>query len=71
MPRLVLQSRFLRSGLTYVVDVAPDGAVVVHREGRAVAIGAERDGTWLLFGGKPAVWEAAVQSALPAPFLGT
>ncbi len=63
-PRVLLQSRFTRQGLVYTVDVALDRggerAVVVHRDGRAVALGKEQDGEWCLFGGRPTVWEAAV-----------
>jgi len=64
--KIVLQSRFAKSGLTYTVDVAHNRAVVVHRGGRAVAVGSEQDGEWTMCAGKPTLWQAALAS-IPAP----
>lgn len=67
--RVLLQSRLVRSGLTYTVDVCRDRSdgrvVVVHRDGRAVAIGRAEGGEWAAVAGKPALWDLAV-AALPA-----
>jgi hypothetical protein len=68
--RVLLQSRIVRSGLTYTVDVCRDRfdrrVVVVHRDGTALAVGRAEDGEWAVCGGKPAIWAAAV-AAIPSP----
>jgi hypothetical protein len=68
--RVLLQSRIVRSGLTYTVDVCRDRSdrrvVVVHRDGTALAVGRAACGEWAACGGKPAIWAAAV-AAIPSP----
>lgn len=69
--RVLLQSRIVRSGLVYTVDVCRDRSdrrvVVVHRDGTALAVGRAEDGEWVDVGGrKPAIWAAAV-AAIPSP----
>jgi len=69
-PRAIFQSRFTRSRCTYTVDVCLDRSltlvVVVHRNGRAIAIGADRCFEWTLFGGRSTLWEAALNT-IPVP----
>lgn len=60
MAKLLSQHSLAFSKRDYLIDIWDNGAMVVHRQKSAVAIGSLQEGQWCLAGGKKTLLRAAV-----------
>ena len=60
MAKLLSQRAFCFSKRDYLVDSYDNGSMVVHRQKAACAVGSLQGEKWVLTGGRPALFRAAV-----------